>query len=96
MTVSGDFEWDDVKAASNIVDHGVSFEEAAFALHFDHDSIDHEDFNYPERTVSLALNPSTGVLYVVSCEGDEQRTRIISARKAEPHEQRHYEKDGHR
>jgi uncharacterized DUF497 family protein len=27
--VEGDFEWDSVKAASNLVKHGVSFAEAA-------------------------------------------------------------------
>jgi uncharacterized DUF497 family protein len=30
--VSGDFEWDDTKAASNEIKHGVGFDEAAVAL----------------------------------------------------------------
>ncbi|MBA2540587.1 MAG: BrnT family toxin [Deltaproteobacteria bacterium] len=30
--VHGDFEWDDVKAESNLAKHGVAFEEAALAM----------------------------------------------------------------
>jgi hypothetical protein len=95
IVVSGDFDWDEKKAASNIVDHeGVTFEEAAVAL-LDHDSVDFDDLADPTRMITLGLNPMTGILYVVSTEGTEQRTRIISARKAQAHEQRIY-KEGHR
>jgi uncharacterized DUF497 family protein len=30
--VFGDFEWDDAKAESNLAKHGVTFEEAAWAM----------------------------------------------------------------
>lgn len=86
---AGDFEWHDRKAATNLTDHDVSFEEAAVAL-ADPNSYDFDDLADPTRMASIALNPMTGVLYVVTTEGSEQRTRIISARKAHAHEQRKY------
>jgi uncharacterized DUF497 family protein len=95
-TVSaGEFEWDDAKAAINLEKHGVSFEEAAFAL-LDPHSVDLDDPEDPTRSMSLAVNPATTVLYVVSCDGSQERTRIISARKAKPHEQHKYQQEqGH-
>jgi uncharacterized DUF497 family protein len=92
-TVSaGGFEWDDAKATVNLEKHRVTFEEAALAL-LDPYSVDLEDPVDPSRVISLALNPATCILYVVWCQGSEQRTRIISARKAEPHEQREYQQE---
>jgi uncharacterized DUF497 family protein len=88
--VSGDFEWDADKATTNVEKHGVSFEEAAVAL-FDPNAVEAVDFLHDERLITLALNPATGVLYVVSAEGAEERTRIISARKANPNEKRRYQ-----
>lgn len=89
IITAGDFEWHDAKALSNLDNHGVSFEEAAVAL-TDPSSLDLDDLAYSDRVVTLGINPMTGVLYVVWTEGSAQRTRIISARKAQAHEQRIY------
>jgi uncharacterized protein len=86
------FSWDPVKAASNIEDHRVSFEEAASV--FDdplartvHDA---EHSSDEERFVTMGRS-SSGVLLVV-CHCDRgNRVRIISARFPEPRERRDYE-----
>jgi uncharacterized protein len=73
--VHGDFEWDEDKATSNLAKHGVSFDEAAFALR-DPMSLDFDDSLQPANLVTLAASP-TG--------------RIISARDATRQERRRYE-----
>jgi uncharacterized DUF497 family protein len=88
--VEGDFEWDDLKAAGNPVAHdGVTFQEAALALAADPNEIAFPDRVDPSRTLSLVLSPRDRVLLVVTTEASS-RTRIISARKADPHEHRIY------
>lgn len=87
--VHGDFEWDDVKAASNLARHRVAFEEAVLAMK-DPLSLDFEDLVDPANLVTLAATPEGRILYIVSTERDD-RLRIISARDATSHERRRYE-----
>ena len=84
------FEWDDIKAAENIRRHGVSFEEAAYALGdpFAIEVIDDREYYGEERVIALAAG-KTGILVVIHTERPE-RTRIFSARKAKRHEQDTY------
>jgi uncharacterized DUF497 family protein len=89
--VSGDFEWDDAKAASNRSKHRVSFEEAAEAMR-DPFAVDFEDPVHPENLITLALSPRDRILYVVTTQRGE-RVRLISARVATSHERRLYEED---
>ncbi len=89
---SGDFEWDESKAASNEIKHGVGFDEAAVALASDPDEVAFQDPAEPDRVHSLVMSPRVRVLLVVTTEMGA-RTRIISARKADPHEQRAYAQD---
>lgn len=90
--VEGDFEWDDAKAASNLVKHGVSFPEAAtvfadpFAVYLD-------DGSGTGRMVVIGSSLRERVLYVVHVERGE-RDRIISARSATPAEREVYETGG--
>ena len=90
--VEGDFEWDSVKAAANLVKHGVSFAEAAtvfadpFAVYLD-------DGSGLGRIVVIGTSLRQRVLYVVSVERGE-RDRIISARTATPAERAVYETGG--
>jgi uncharacterized DUF497 family protein len=88
--VSGDFEWDNAKALRNEAKHGVTFDEAAVALASDPHEIALQDPAEPDHVHSLAMSPRARVLLVVTTERG-QRTRIVSARKATPHEQRIYE-----
>jgi uncharacterized DUF497 family protein len=87
--VHGDFEWDAEKADLNSAKHGVSFEEAALAMR-DPLAIDFDDLAEPENVVTLAASPTGAILYMVSTDRGD-RLRIISARRATPHERRSYE-----
>lgn len=86
--VAGDFEWNAAKAESNLAKHGVSFPEAAIAL-ADPNEVPSEDPSDPDNVISLVMSPRARVLLVVTTERGD-RTRIISARKAETHEKRRY------
>ncbi len=86
------FEWDDQKAASNLLKHGVSFDEAvsvfgdAVALTFaDTDHADLED-----RSRTYGISSKARLLVVVHTER-RSGIRIISARKATRYEKGIYE-----
>ena len=84
------FEWDDAKAEINWRDHGVAFHEAvrAFRDHFAVETIDGRE-NYEEERINL-LGRCDGVLLHVTYTERGNRTRLISARKADKHEQEYY------
>ena len=89
-----EFEWDPVKAASNLQKHGVSFAEAA-TVSFDPLSLTVPD---PAHSVDEPRFVITGLSYqrrhlavVHSDRGD--RIRIISARLATPSERKKYESE---
>ena len=90
--VEGDFEWDSVKAASNLVKHGVSFAEAA-TVFADPMAIYLDDGSGIGRMVVIGRSLRERVLYVVSVER-RQRDRIISARSATAAERAIYETGG--
>jgi uncharacterized DUF497 family protein len=85
-----DFEWDDIKAAENVRNHGVSFAQAAstFLDPFAVEWIDLREAYGEERIILLGMT-SNQVLTVVYTERAE-RIRIISARRATKNEQDHY------
>jgi uncharacterized DUF497 family protein len=87
-----EFEWDPEKAARNLTKHGVSFAEAATVFgdplaitYFDPDHSDEED-----RFLTFG-HSSDGELLVVSHTDRDDRTRIISARRATRKERKQYE-----
>ncbi len=88
------FEWHDGKARSNIRDHEVSFEEAALALDDDLalDDID-DSLDYGEERLKL-IGMAQGQLLAVVFTTRGKRIRIISARKADRHEQDDYYRQG--
>lgn len=92
MTESS-FEWDEAKAASNLANHKVRFEQATgvfsdpFAIEF----IDDRQ-NYGETRYIIIGMTNDRMLTVVYTMRDEN-IRIISARKAEPHERRYYHEE---
>lgn len=85
------YVWDAAKDALNLRKYGLSLEEEIPALEDDErESWIDDRFDYEEeRIATLGLSPS-GLLYVVTTELDEENTRIISVRRAEPHEFRLY------
>lgn len=86
----GHFEWDDVKAKSNLKDHKVDFEFARRA--FDDpdaiDNLDDREDHDEDRINRLAL--IEGYVFFVTYVMRGERFRIISARGANRREQIEY------
>jgi uncharacterized protein len=82
-------EWDDIKAKSNISKHGIDFREAA--LIFKNPVIevldDREDYG---ETRLIAIGDSGKQILIVVYADYDSFLRIISARKANKHDSRHY------
>ena len=84
------FEWDDAKATANHAKHGVTFEAARnvfkdpFAIELSDDRQ-----NYGEERWTI-LGMAHERLLLVAYTIRNGRIRIISARLAEPYEQREY------
>jgi len=85
-----EFEWDDDKAALNWRNHGIRFEMAreAFRDVFAVAWVDDRHGDQEERFNVLGVVESRLLHVTYTLRND--RTRIISARKAEPHERRRY------
>ena len=87
------FEWDEAKNRENIKKHGGSFEEAQTAF-FDESALrffDPDHSGEEDRFIMLGMSPKLRVLVVCHCfrKGDTV-IRIISARKADKDESKHY------
>jgi uncharacterized DUF497 family protein len=84
------FEWDDIKAATNLVNHGVSFERArlVFADPFAIGELDDREDYGEDRFIMVGI--VEGTLIFVAYTERENRVRIISARRATRHEQDDY------
>jgi len=85
-----EFEWDENKNQENIKKHGISFEEATAI--FDRPfwtRIDNRPDYGEVREVSLG-DIGNFVIVVVAHTERNNRTRIISTRKATPKERRRY------
>jgi hypothetical protein len=85
------FDWDENKAALNIENHGVTFEEAQEI--FDDDwavVIPDEAHSFGERRYRIIGASSQRLLLVVYVERAGDVIRIISAREPERYERRLY------
>ena len=86
------FEWDDQKAASNLLTHGVLFDEAvsvfgdALALTF----VDTNHTGVEDRSRTYGISNKARLLVVIHTER-RNGIRIISARKATRYEKSIYE-----
>lgn len=86
------FEWDDQKAKQNIAKHGMSFEDARLVF-FDPNRITFMDtrFDYgEERWITLGCFHDRVCVVVYTEIQDGDIIRIISARKANSRERKHY------
>ena len=86
------FEWDPQKAKSNLIKHGVSFEEASTAFQ-DTLSLTIDDPLHSideDRVVLIGMLNKNRLLVVVHTERGDN-IRIISARKATKEERKNYE-----
>jgi uncharacterized protein len=89
------FLWDEKKSRLNLAKHKVSFETAVLAFEDPH-SISHFDRikDGEERWQTVGVTGGVAVLLVAHAdyeERGEEVIRIISARKATPHERKIYE-----
>jgi uncharacterized DUF497 family protein len=85
--------WDPGKAAANRRKHGVSFEEAATVFD-DPLVLLLADWEHGEpRVVAIGASSRGRILFVVSAEWEDERLRIVSARKATTKERQAYEED---
>jgi len=91
------FEWDEKKAASNQVKHGVSFVEAksVFADSLGRLMADPDSSEDEERFILMGMSSKIRLLIVCHCERSANSIRIISARKAEKFERKQYEEKGY-
>jgi uncharacterized DUF497 family protein len=85
-----EFEWDDTKTVSNLREHGLAFHQAlkAFQDLFAVERIDARE-DYGEERINL-VGLCDGILIHVTYTERGDRIRIISARRAERHEQGDY------
>jgi uncharacterized DUF497 family protein len=91
-----EFSWRDEKAARSLSKHGVTFSRAMLAVRdaFAIEAIDDRE-SYGEERVNL-IGMSEGVLLHVTYTERDGRTHIISARRAEKHEQDNYYRENSR
>ena len=89
-----DFEWDSNKARRNLADHGVDFREAKLVFK-DPLAMDFEDDreNYGEERRIILGMVGHRLLFVVYRPRDENKIRIVSARKATRRERRAYHEE---
>jgi uncharacterized protein len=87
-----EFEYDPVKAKSNLRNHRIAFEEAS-TVFLDPLAITAIDPRHSENEVRLVTIGHTikGRLVVVAHTDRGNRTRIISARRATRNERKNYE-----
>ncbi|MHB1633582.1 BrnT family toxin [Acidiferrobacter thiooxydans] len=85
------YAWDRAKQATNLRKHGVEFADAV-GVFDDSRALTMEDRDHDEqRFVTCGLDGFGRLLVVVYAYPAPDVIRIISARKAEPHERRNYE-----
>lgn len=86
------FEWDPAKAAANVLQHGVSFEEATTVFQDPlakiHDDPDH---SASERRDIIVGHSLQGRLLLVSFTDRGSKIRLISARLVTKRERHDYE-----
>lgn len=91
-----EIEWDPTKAASNLSKHRVAFEDAVRVFYDDgrieaHDSRE----SYGEARWATIGLVYPAVLYVVYTVRNGDTIRLISARKANAHEEKQYRQTNH-
>jgi len=88
------FEWDSKKAEPNARKHGVTFDEAATVFGDPLNLLmpDPDHSLNQERYLVLGMSSRQRLLVVAFAERPP-RTRLISARRVEPLERRHYEEE---
>ena len=91
LDLGGDsFVWDSAKAEKNLLKHGVRFAEAATVFADPLFVLVDASRNDEIRDAAIGFDASGRLLYVVHIEFEGTCIRIISARRAEPEEEKNY------
>jgi uncharacterized DUF497 family protein len=85
-----EFEWDDAKAEANARKHKLSFRVASRVFDDPLVLIEQDDSEDYGEARYLAIGLVEGLLVTVAYTERSERIRIISARRANSHEQRAY------
>lgn len=84
------FVWNALKAQANLRKHGVRFEEAATVFGDPAFVLTQASRNEESREAAIGFDTTGRLLFVVHIEIEESCIRIISARRAQPHEEHLY------
>ena len=89
------FEWDEEKARSNWIKHGVSFDEATTVFDDSLARIFDDELHSTDERREIIIGRSISNRLVVVCftERSNERIRIINARLRTPKEQKAYEEN---
>ena len=90
------FIWDKIKYDANLNKHKITFEEAATIFTDDRTEYysDEENSADEERFIAFGISGRFNILIVCHCMRENETViRIISARKAEKHEQKRRKKE---
>lgn len=85
-----DIEWDSRKAIENLQKHSVDFADAVVALEDERALTIEEKGHHEQRFKTLGMGPGLNIPYVIYTYRENDRIRIISARKADRSETRQY------
>ena len=86
-------DWNPEKAAANLLDHGVSFADAATVLEDDYALTREDPDSFGEqRFITLGMSSTGALLVVVFTHREPDIYRIISAWKANKPQRKQYEK----
>ena len=86
------FEWDETKAAQNLIKHGVSFEEAATVFGDPlSDTFNDPDHSAVEDRFIIIGMSEKGRMLIVAHTDEGVRVRLISAREPTRREREFYE-----
>jgi len=85
--------WDDRKEAANIKSHdGIDFSEASTVIYNPMSLYRLNKHGSGKRFEYIGHSDKSRILYVVTVEERDECVHILSARKAESHERKDYEK----
>ena len=85
------FVWDTTKLKINLAKHGISFEQAAEVFFDPFIKIVDASRNHEERDAIIGMDKQWNLLFVVHIAFEDDRVRIISARKVTRSEKSFYE-----
>lgn len=85
------FVWDENKAAANLRNHSISFEDSMAALFDPFFKLVEASRNDEARDAAIGMDEQFRVLYVVHIEQDGEVIRLISARRATKEEREFYD-----